>query len=216
MKGGKQGGGGGRGGKPSRGGKSGGAGKPARGGKPGRGGGAGFGGKPSRTQKETFGGRSSLDDAPASSAPAGRGRNPRPRKPAATSTPSSAKLTVAKGGAPAPVAPPPADTKGAVIVQRTLNVPASAVIRAINDRDRREWAPQQLYRVVSVLAPRFIRLAFPDGTLVAVSVTRLGNARSAVAVELTKFPDSIDERELRDRWAHALAALQEQLDTAWD
>jgi hypothetical protein len=110
----------------------------------------------------------------------------------------------------------PPDSKGAVIVQRTLNVPASAVFRAINDRDRREWAPQQLYRVVSVLAPRFIRLAFPDGTLVAVSVTRLGNARSAVAVELTKFPDSTDERELRERWAHALAALQEQLDTAWD
>lgn len=211
MKGGK--GGSGRSGKPNRG-KPSGAGKSsARGGKPGRGTSAGFGGKPGRAQKESFGGRSSLEDAPASAEPSGRGRNPRPRKPAATSSPSSTKPTVANGGAPAPVA---TDTKGAVVVQRTLNVPASAVIRAINDRDRREWAPQQLYRVVSVLAPRFIRLAFPDGTLVAVSVTRLGNARSAVAVELTKFPDSTDERELRERWAHALAALQDQLDTAWD
>jgi hypothetical protein len=124
----------------------------------------------------------------------------------------------AKGAAarPAPVSSESGTAGAAVTVQRTLNVPASAVIRAINDADRREWSPQKLYRVVSVLAPRFIRLAFPDGTLVAVSVTRLGNARSAVAVELTKFPAGTDERELRERWTHALAALQDQLDTAWD
>lgn len=103
-----------------------------------------------------------------------------------------------------------------MVVQRTLNAPAAAVIRAINDKDRREWSPQKLYRVVSVLAPRFIRLAFPDGTLVAVSVTRQGNARSTVAVELTKLPAGTDEREVRERWAYALEALEAQLDTAWD
>jgi hypothetical protein len=103
-----------------------------------------------------------------------------------------------------------------VTVQRTLNVPASAVIRAINDPDRRGWAPQQLYRVVSLLAPRFIRLAFPDGTLVAITVTRQGNARCTVSVELTNLPAGTDERALHERWAYALAALQDQLDSSWD
>ena len=101
-------------------------------------------------------------------------------------------------------------------VQRTLNVPASAVIRAINDPDRRGWAPQSLYRVVSLLAPRFIRLAFPDGTLVAITVTRQGNARCTVSVELTALPAGTDERVLHERWVHALAALQDQLDSSWD
>lgn len=110
----------------------------------------------------------------------------------------------------------PTGTAGTVAVQRTLNVPASAVIRAINDPDRRGWAPQQLYRVVSVLAPRFIRLAFPDGSLVAISVARQGNARSTVSVEHSKLPAGSDERALRDRWSYALAALQEQIDTSWD
>jgi hypothetical protein len=105
---------------------------------------------------------------------------------------------------------------GTVTVQRTLNVPASAVIRAINDADRRGWAPQPLYRVVSVLAPRFIRLAFPDGSLAAISLARQGNARCTVTVELTKLPAGADERALRERWSQGLAALQEQIDTAWD
>lgn len=101
-------------------------------------------------------------------------------------------------------------------MQRTLNVPAAAVIRAINDPDRRDWAPERLYRVVSVLAPRFIRLAFPDGSLAAISVTRQGNTRCVVSVELSKLPTGADEGALRDRWSYGLAALQEQLDTAWD
>lgn len=110
----------------------------------------------------------------------------------------------------------PAPARGAVTVQRTLNVPASAVIRCINDADRRQWAPERLYRVVSVLAPRFIRIALPDGTLAAFSVHRQGNARCTVAVELSKLPAGADETALRARWAHALAALQDQLDTNWD
>ena len=101
-------------------------------------------------------------------------------------------------------------------MQRTLNVPASAVIRAINDADRRDWAPERLYRVVSVLAPRFIRIAFPDGSLAAFSVNRQGNARCTVTVELCKLPEGADEKQLRDRWSYALAALQEQVDHSWD
>jgi hypothetical protein len=70
-----------------------------------------------------------------------------------------------------------------------------------------------------VLAPRFVRLAFPDGALVAISITRQGNTRCSVGVELTQPPTggeapAMRERE-RDRWRGALAALAEQLDHDW-
>ncbi|WP_396222533.1 hypothetical protein [Gemmatimonas sp.] len=186
MKGGKQGGGGRSGGRA--GGRSG---TPARGGKPtggmARGDGQATGARPPRgAPKQQFGGSSSRDTLPP-----------------------------ARGAAP-PAAAPQTAARSAVTVQRTLNVPASAVIRAINDPDRRGWAPQQLYRVVSLLAPRFIRLAFPDGTLVAITVTRQGNARCTVSVELTNLPAGTDERALHERWAYGLTALQDQLDSSWD
>lgn len=120
------------------------------------------------------------------------------------------------GRSSADEAPTSAPAPGTVSVQRTLNVPAAAVIRVINDPDRRDWAPERLYRVVSVLAPRFIRLAFPDGSFAAISLARQGNARCTVTVELSKLPVGADERALRERWAYGLAAMQDQLDSSWD
>jgi hypothetical protein len=117
---------------------------------------------------------------------------------------------------PAPEVPSAPDSGLTVRVSRILNVPASAVFRAINDPDKRGWAPTQLFRIVSVLAPRFIRLAFPDGTLVAISVARQGNARCTVSLELTKLPVGTDERVVKATWDEALSGLQEQLDTSWD
>lgn len=123
----------------------------------------------------------------------------------------------------APVIRPPQDELPSVPdsgltvrVSRILNVPASAVFRAINDPDKRGWAPSQLFRIMSVLAPRFIRLAFPDGTLVAIAVARQGNARCMVSLELTKLPVGTDERVVKATWDEALSGLQEQLDTSWD
>ncbi len=184
------------GGKPNRGGKP--AGKPGAAAK--------FAGKPKRGEaKAGYGGRSSADEVT------------REDRPARSSTrPPVAAARPPRGQAPAAAAAAPASTGGAVTVQRTLNVPASAVIRAINDTDRRGWSPEPLYRVMSVLAPRFIRVAFPDGSLAAFSVNRQGNARCTVTVELSKLPEGADEKQLRDRWSYALAALQEQVDHSWD
>ena len=199
------------GGKPNRGGKP--AGKPGAGPKGGAGAAAKFAGKPKRGEaKAGFGGRSSADDATRPERPARNTSRPpvaAARPPRGTDTAPAAASSAASSAAPAP-------TRGAISVQRTLNVPASAVIRAINDTDRRGWSPEPLYRVMSVLAPRFIRVAFPDGSLAAFSVNRQGNARCTVTVELSKLPDGVDEKQLRDRWAHALAALQEQVDHSWD
>ena len=183
-----------------------GGGKPSRGGKPGAGAksappAAKFAGKPKRGEaKSSFGGRPSDDDAP------------RPARKA----PSSPRPAVAPARPPREGTAAPSGGRGAVTVQRTLNVPASAVIRAINDTDRRAWSPEPLYRVMSVLAPRFIRVAFPDGSLAAFSVNRQGNARCTVTVELSKLPEGVDEKQLRDKWMYGLAALQEQVDHSWD
>jgi hypothetical protein len=136
--------------------------------------------------------------APAKSAPA-KPFTPRPR-------PAPVELTIPEGP----------DSGLIVRLSRVLNVPASAIFRAINDPERRGWAPESLFRIMSVLAPRFIRLAFPDGTNVAISVARQGNARALVALEITKLPIGTDERNVKNRWDEALSALQEQLDTSWD
>ena len=137
-------------------------------------------------------------EAPAKAAPA-KPFTPRPR-------PAPVELTI----------PEVPDSGLIVRLSRVLNVPASAIFRAINDPERRGWAPESLFRIMSVLAPRFIRLAFPDGTNVAISVARQGNARALVALEITKLPIGTDERNVKNRWDEALSALQEQLDTSWD
>lgn len=163
--------------------------------------------------------------APHTKAPHARtpdARTPDARTPH-TKTPN-AKTPRPKAPSAAPVVRPPvpADVPSApdsgltVRVSRILNVPASAVFRAVNDPDKRGWAPTQLFRIVSVLAPRFIRLAFPDGTLVAMSVARQGNARCTVSLELTKLPVGTDERMVKATWDEALSGLQEQLDASWD
>lgn len=194
-----------------------GGGKPGRGGKPAGKAGAGaasrFAGKPKRGEPRAgFGGRSSADEGGRQERPARTSSRP---PVAAARPPRGSASSPAPAPAPAPAAPV-STGRGAVSVQRTLNVPASAVIRAINDTDRRAWSPEPLYRVMSVLAPRFIRVAFPDGSLAAFSVNRQGNARCTVTVELSKLPDGVDEKQLRDRWAYALTALQEQVDHSWD
>jgi hypothetical protein len=140
----------------------------------------------------------SRPQAPAKAAPA-KPFTPRPR-------PAPVELTIPEGP----------DSGLIVRLSRVLNVPASAIFRAINDPERRGWAPESLFRIMSVLAPRFIRLAFPDGTNVAISVARQGNARALVALEITKLPIGTDERNVKNRWDEALSALQEQLDTSWD
>ena len=111
---------------------------------------------------------------------------------------------------------PITDAGRSVRVSRIFHVPASAIFRAINDLDKRGWAPDPLYKIVSVLAPRFIRLAFPDGSLVGVAVMRQGNARCTVSVEHSRIPDGATDAQVRDRWTVALAALAEQIDTGWD
>lgn len=102
-----------------------------------------------------------------------------------------------------------------VELSRIVHAPASAVFRMVNDPTKRDWAPERLYRITSALPPRFARLAFPDGSQAAIAIVRQGNTRTAVSVEHTMLPESVDADVLRRRWNDALAALSEALDSDW-
>jgi hypothetical protein len=117
----------------------------------------------------------------------------------------------------APSVVPPVDASGPMIrVTRMFESSASAVFAAFNDPARRAWSPEPLYRVLSALAPRFVRFALPDGAQVAVSITRQGNTRCAVTVEVTGLADRMAAARATARWRDGLGALAEQLDVAWD
>ena len=98
---------------------------------------------------------------------------------------------------------------------RTIEAPASAVFSLLTDPARRGWSPAPVMRVLSALAPRFVRLALPDGTTVGISIARQGNARCIVSVELTALPSGADAAVVRHTWRGALAALADQLDHDW-
>lgn len=102
-----------------------------------------------------------------------------------------------------------------VEVARVIDAPASAIFRMINDPAKREWAPERLYRVMSALPPRFARLAFPDGSQVAIAIVRQGNTRSSVSIEHGMLPAGADTEALRRRWTDALYALSDALDSDW-
>lgn len=117
---------------------------------------------------------------------------------------------------PASASIPAAAAGGTARVARVLESPASAIFAAFNDPSRRAWSPEPLYRVLSALPTRFVRLALPDGSQVAVSITRQGNARTNVAVEITGLADRAAVERATQRWRDGLGALAEQLDFGWD
>jgi len=111
-------------------------------------------------------------------------------------------------------APTPPDALGtvAVTVSRTIGASPSEVFRAFNDPTRRQWSGTLGYRVVSAVAPRFLRLMMHDGTLVSVSVGRKGNARCAVDLEHSRLPNASDGERMKAEWRDAIARMAEQLD----
>lgn len=139
--------------------------------------------------------------------PSPRDRSPRGSKRGKPSEPEAVTT-------PNPEPPPRAGVT--VRASRILDASASAVFRALNDPTRRGWSPEPLYRVLSALAPRFVRLALPDGSQVSVAITRQGNVRCSVAIEHSGLPADSQPIAVRQRWMAALAALAEQLDTDLD
>jgi len=141
----------------------------------------------------------------------------RPEAGGAKQPAAGAKNTVARGpGAQRPAAPDAKRQSGSVRVSRIIDAPAASILRAVTDADRRGWAPVPVARVVSVLAPRFVRLALPDGSQLAITITRQGNTRCGVQIEHTGLTGNRPVAELKREWMGALAGLAEQLDAEWD
>ncbi len=99
-----------------------------------------------------------------------------------------------------------------ITVTRTLDGSVSAVFRAFNDPTRRDWCHERLYSVRSTVAPRMLRLAMPDESVVAVSIARQGNTRCMVAVEQSKLPDAPAGERARQGWKGSLERLAMLLD----
>lgn len=111
-------------------------------------------------------------------------------------------------------APTPPEALGtvAVTVSRTIDASPSEVFRAFNDPKRRQWSGSLGYRIVSAVAPRFLRLMMHDGTLVSVSVGRKGNARCAVDLEHSRLPNASEGERMKAEWKDGMARMAEQLD----
>lgn len=110
---------------------------------------------------------------------------------------------------------PTATSSGPGDLSRVIEAPASAVYSLLTDATRRGWAPVPVMRVLSALAPRFVRLALPDGTIVGIAIARQGNARCSVSIELSVIPSGVDPMTVRNSWRQALAAMADQLDHDW-
>ena len=151
--------------------------------------------------------------------PEARGAGARGGKPAARSAAKQSPRG-SKTASNRPSTPSRGETVGqetnTVRVSRIIDAPAASILRAVTDADRRGWAPVPVARVVSILAPRFVRLALPDGSQVAITITRQGNTRCGVQIEHMGLAANRPVADVKREWMGALAGLAEQLDAEWD
>lgn len=136
-------------------------------------------------------------------------------RPAAKQSPRGGKTASNRSSAPSRTESATQESNS-VRVSRIIDAPAASILRAVTDADRRGWAPVPVARVVSILAPRFVRLALPDGSQVAITITRQGNTRCGVQIEHMGLAANRPIADVKREWMGALAGLAEQLDAEWD
>jgi hypothetical protein len=94
---------------------------------------------------------------------------------------------------------------------RTFDVPVKTLFEAwASEGTRRRWLNGASVRVRTATSPKSMRLDWND-SIVAVGFTPKGNAKSAVAVQHTKLPDSNTATRLKHYWSDRLDALGEVL-----
>lgn len=91
--------------------------------------------------------------------------------------------------------------------QRAVEASVSELFRAFNDPTRRMWCHIQNYVVRSTVAPRLLRLALPDGSLVTVTITRKGNVRGTVDILHTMLATAEAADLSKRQWRDALSRL---------
>ncbi len=95
---------------------------------------------------------------------------------------------------------------------RTMDASVSGVFRAFNDPTRRGWMHERLYSVQAAVAPRMLKLAMPDGSVVSVAIQRQGNTRTLVNLEQSKIADAAAAERARQAWRGSLERLAVMLD----
>jgi len=94
---------------------------------------------------------------------------------------------------------------------RTFAVPVETLFDAFaNARTRRRWLPVEI-TVRTARPPRSLRATWEDGTLALFGFTAKGTAKSAVAVQHEKLPNSSTASALKKAWGEHFDRLTELL-----
>jgi uncharacterized protein YndB with AHSA1/START domain len=95
---------------------------------------------------------------------------------------------------------------------RTFKVPVSRLFDAFHDtRFRARWLPDVKLKVRTAVAPKYMRVTWPDETSVVVGFTAMGAAKSQVAVQHEKLKDKAAVLRTKEFWAGRFDALKEVL-----
>ena len=95
---------------------------------------------------------------------------------------------------------------------RTFDVPVDVLFSAWADAESRaRWLDAPHVRVRTATRPKSMRLDFGDGRVIAVGFMPRGAAKSAVAVQHTKLPDTATVDRMKRYWSERFDALGREL-----
>lgn len=95
---------------------------------------------------------------------------------------------------------------------KTFAVPLSRLYRAWSDaRTRARWLPGVALSVRTASRERYMRISWPDATLVVVGFTKKAGTKSQVAVQHSKLADRAAQSQMKAFWEERLGTLGEVL-----
>jgi hypothetical protein len=98
---------------------------------------------------------------------------------------------------------------------KTFAVPLKQLYRAFSDaRTRGRWLPGVDLKVRGATPEKSMRITWPNHTSLVIGFSRLGNAKSQVALAHGKLPDRASATRAKQYWTERLGALKEVLTSA--
>jgi hypothetical protein len=101
-----------------------------------------------------------------------------------------------------------------ITATRTVNVSVERLYEAfVDDRLRERWLPGAELRLRTATAPRSARYDWKDGSSrIAVAFTRLGEAKSRLALAHERLPDAQRAEQLKSFWREGVSGLKQRLE----
>jgi len=97
-------------------------------------------------------------------------------------------------------------------VSRTILSPASAVYAAwLDEKLRDAWLPRQRFTIRTSIARKSLRISWPDGTDVEVTLTAKGPKKTILSVQHGKLAGAAAVRGCKSYWGERLDALRDVL-----